>query len=134
MHKHEENMRLFFWIPERKIFGFLPNISFALSLDIIGCSTFPVHTYVLKTRACLDIHSRDLHAPLCGIFTPPSVNVARYVSLIWGKSPTNLDAQLTESNFQTRSSKRSGQHLPQAKAADAETAVQGCICSGARSS
>lgn len=39
--------------------------------------------------ACLKIHSRDLHSPLCGIFTPHSVNVARYVSLIWGKSPTN---------------------------------------------
>ena len=55
-------------------------------------------------RACLKIHSRHLHAPLCGIFGPNSVNVARYASLIGTKSPTKCDAQLTESNFQTRSS------------------------------
>ena len=55
-------------------------------------------------RACLKIHSRHLHAPLRGIFGPNSVNVARYASLIGTKSPTKWDAQLTESNFQTRSS------------------------------
>ena len=33
-------------------------------------------------RVCLKIHSRDLYAPLCGIFAPHSVNVARYASLI----------------------------------------------------
>uniref|UniRef100_UPI002E114E2D DUF6783 domain-containing protein n=1 Tax=Enterocloster hominis (ex Hitch et al. 2024) TaxID=1917870 RepID=UPI002E114E2D len=38
------------------------------------------------------------------MFGPNSVNVARYASLIGTKSPTKLDAQLTESNFQTRSS------------------------------
>ena len=53
------------------------------------------------SRACLKIHFRDLHAPLCGIFARHSVNVARYASL---KSPTNWDAHLMESNFQTRSS------------------------------
>ena len=52
--------------------------------------------------ACLKIHSRHLHAPLRGIFGPNSVNVARYASLIGTKSPTKWDAQLTESNFQTR--------------------------------
>ena len=59
-------------------------------------------------RACLKIHSRHLHAPLCGIFGPNSVNVARCASLIGTKSPTKCDAQLTESNFQTRSSPRLG--------------------------
>ncbi|RJW51915.1 hypothetical protein DXC92_03875 [Clostridiales bacterium TF09-2AC] len=51
----------------------------------------------------MKIHSRHLHAPLRGIFGPNSVNVARYASLIGTKSPTKCDAQLTESNFQTRS-------------------------------
>ncbi|MDY4530458.1 DUF6783 domain-containing protein [Enterocloster aldenensis] len=37
------------------------------------------------------------------MFGPNSVNVARYASLIVTKSPTKWDAQLTESNFQTRS-------------------------------
>ena len=58
-------------------------------------------------RACLKIHSRHLHAPLRGIFGPNSVNVARYASLIGTKSPTKWDAQLTESNFQTRSRRKS---------------------------
>ena len=61
-----------------------------------------------SARACLKIHSRHLHAPLCGIFGPNSVNVARCASLIGTKSPTKCDAQLTESNFQTRSSPRPG--------------------------
>ncbi|WP_431833893.1 DUF6783 domain-containing protein, partial [Blautia acetigignens] len=29
-------------------------------------------------RACSQNHSRNLHAPLCGIFHPNSVVVARY--------------------------------------------------------
>ena len=32
-------------------------------------------------------HSRHLHSPLCAIFAPHSVNVARYASLIQHKSP-----------------------------------------------
>lgn len=44
--------------------------------------------YSGAARACLKIHSRHLHAPLCGIFGPNSVNVARYASLIGTKSPT----------------------------------------------
>ena len=60
------------------------------------------------TRTCLKIHSCHLHAPLCGRFTPHSVNVAHYASLIRGKSPTNCDAHLTESNFQTRPKKKMG--------------------------
>ena len=55
-------------------------------------------------RVCLKIHSDNLHAPLCGIFPPNSVNVARYASLIRVKSSTKCDAQLAESNFQTHSS------------------------------
>ena len=50
-------------------------------------------------------HSRNLHAPLCGIFCPNSVAVARYGALIRTKSPTNCDAHLAESLFQTRSRK-----------------------------
>ena len=56
----------------------------------------------LKVRACLKNHSRNLHAPLCGIFYPNSVAVARYGALIRTKSPTNCDAHLAESLFQTR--------------------------------
>ena len=54
-------------------------------------------------KACLKIHSRQVHAPLCGIFGYHSVNAAHYTSLIRAKSPTNCDAHLTESNFKTRS-------------------------------
>ena len=56
------------------------------------------------SRACLKNHSRHLYAPLCVIFAPNSVNIARYASFIRHKSPTNCDAHLTESIFQTRSS------------------------------
>ncbi|MFR2135770.1 MAG: DUF6783 domain-containing protein [Lachnospiraceae bacterium] len=44
-----------------------------------------------------------MRAPLCGIFYPHSVAVARYAALIRIKSPTNWDSQLTKSLFQTRS-------------------------------
>ncbi len=44
-----------------------------------------------------------MYVPLCVIFAPNSVDVARYDSFIWHKSPTNCDAHLTESFFQTRS-------------------------------
>ena len=57
----------------------------------------------LKVRACLKNHSRNLHAPLCGIFYPNSVAVARYGAFIRTKSPTNCDAHLAESLFQIRS-------------------------------
>ncbi|RHR11844.1 hypothetical protein DWX49_17260 [Blautia sp. AF19-34] len=40
-------------------------------------------------RACLKNHFRKLQAPLCGIFYPHSVAVARYAALIRIKSPTN---------------------------------------------
>ncbi|RGF11016.1 hypothetical protein DW177_15420 [Blautia sp. AM16-16B] len=57
-------------------------------------------------RACLKNHFRNLQAPLCGIFYPHSVAVARYAALIRIKSPTNWDSQLTKSLFQTRSGAR----------------------------
>ena len=52
---------------------------------------------------CLKNHSSNLRVPLCGIFRPNSVVVARYDALIRTKSPTNCDAHLAESLFQTRS-------------------------------
>ncbi len=63
-------------------------------------------------RACLKNHSRNLHAPLCGIFCPNSVAVARYGALIRTKSPTNCDAHLAESLFQTRSKPKKGADFP----------------------
>ncbi len=66
----------------------------------------------LKVRACLKNHSRNLHAPLCGIFYPNSVAVARYGALIRTKSPTNCDAHLAESLFQTCSKPKKGADFP----------------------
>ncbi|WWR19189.1 DUF6783 domain-containing protein [Lachnospiraceae bacterium JLR.KK009] len=59
--------------------------------------------FFYRIRACLEIHSRHLHPLICGIFLPNSINVARYASFIWQKSPTNCRIHLSESNFQTRS-------------------------------
>ena len=53
----------------------------------------------MLSRACLKNHFRNLQAPLCGIFYPHSVAVARYAALIRIKSPTNWDSQLTKSFF-----------------------------------
>ena len=64
----------------------------------------------LPSRACLKNHFRNLQAPLCGIFYPYSVAVARYAALIRIKSPTNWDSQLTKSLFQTRSSTKFNIH------------------------
>ena len=64
---------------------------------------------VLRARACLKKHSRNLHAPLCGIFCPNSVAVARYGAFIRTKSSTNCNAHHAESFFQTRS--RSAYHM-----------------------
>ncbi|WP_418884275.1 DUF6783 domain-containing protein [Blautia marasmi] len=41
-----------------------------------------------------------MHAPLCGIFAPNSVNLARCASLIGVRSPTKRGAHLAENNFQ----------------------------------
>ena len=66
-------------------------------------SQFVEMIFQTRSRACLKNHFRNLHAPLCGIFYPHSVAVARYAALIRIKSPTNWDSQLTKSLFQTRS-------------------------------
>ncbi len=58
-----------------------------------------------STRACLKNHSCHLHSPLCVRFAPNSGYIARYAPFIWRKSPTNCEIDLTESIFQTRSSK-----------------------------
>ena len=50
-----------------------------------------------------DVPGSSVHATLCGIFHPNSVAVARYGALIRAKYPTNCDAHLAESLFQTRS-------------------------------
>ena len=54
-------------------------------------------------RACLKKAFRELRVPVCGIFYLHSVDVARYAALIQATSPTNCDAHLAESLFQTRS-------------------------------
>ncbi|MCI8282664.1 MAG: MBOAT family protein [Lachnospiraceae bacterium] len=69
-----------------------------------------IETGIRRIRACLKIHSHRLHSPLCGIFAPTSVNVARYASLIWHKSPTNCEIHPVESNFQTRPGKHNIQN------------------------
>ena len=66
---------------------------------------------ILGVRACLKNHSRNLHAPLCGIFCSNSVAVARYDALIRAKSPTNCDIHLAESIFQTRSRMNKGKDI-----------------------
>ena len=48
------------------------------------------------TGARLKNHSRNLYAPLCGMFRPNSVAVACYDALIRTKSPTNCDVHLAE--------------------------------------
>ena len=75
------------------------NITFIL----LKVKVWNIISYFFHIRACLKNHSRNLHAPLCGIFCPNSVAVARYGALIRAKSPTNCDAHLAESLFQTRS-------------------------------
>jgi len=44
-------------------------------------------------------HSHNMYAPLCGIFCPNSVVIARYDALLRTKSPTNCDAHLAEVLF-----------------------------------
>ena len=68
----------------------------------------PISFSPICHRVCLKNHPRNLHAPLCGIFHPNSVAVARYGALIRAKYPTNCDAHLAESLFQTRSSAKYG--------------------------
>ena len=61
------------------------------------------YSYNLRTRVCLKNHSYNLYTLICGIFCPHSVDVARYAALIRTKSPTNYDAHIAESIFQTHS-------------------------------
>ena len=69
---------------------------------------------VIRTR--LSVHGIEAissvdefwNPPLCGSFHPNSVAVARYGALIRAKSPTNCDAHLAESLFQTRSRTKTG--------------------------
>ena len=63
----------------------------------LALGDFPLFLY---TKVCLKKHSCNLHAPLCGIFRPNSVVVARYGAFIRAKSPTNCDVHLAESLFQ----------------------------------
>ncbi|WP_334291469.1 DUF6783 domain-containing protein [Lacrimispora indolis] len=55
----------------------------------------------LGPRACLKNHCPNLHAPLCGIFTPDSVGAAYCAAFIWSKSPTKRNVKLGTSIFQT---------------------------------
>ena len=71
----------------------------------------PISFSSICHRVCLKNHSRNLHAPLCGIFHPNSVAVARYGALIRAKYPTNCDAHLAESLFQTHSNVTSIPHI-----------------------
>ena len=62
------------------------------------CIVFDLAMVVISSRlarVCLKTHSRHLQAPLCGRSGPLSVSVARYAFLIWARSSTNCDLQLT---------------------------------------
>ena len=72
-------------------------------LHYIENTTQEVADSCTSPRACLKNYSCNLHVPICGIFCLHSVDVARYAALIQAKSPTNCNAHLAESIFQTRS-------------------------------
>ena len=59
--------------------------------------------YILFLECVWKIIPAICTPPLCGIFYPNSVAVARYGALIRAKYTTNCDAHLAESLFQTRS-------------------------------
>ena len=80
-------------------------------------------------RACLKNYFRNLQAPLCGIFYPHSVAVARYAALIRIKSPTNWDSQLTKSLFQTRSN-ADERSMKKCKIRSNYSACSNCECTG----
>ena len=77
--------------------GSLPFSVIANTCLIIDCE------FTTEPRVCLKNHSRNLHAPICSIFYLHSVDVARYVALFQEKFPTNCNAHLAESIFQTHS-------------------------------
>ena len=75
-------------------------------IDQAGCEKLKVwvkKSVVGYVRSCLKQRSRNLRAPLCSIFHPNSVTVARYSALIRVKTPTNCDEHFAESLFQTGS-------------------------------
>ena len=64
--------------------------SFLKNSPLLLTCLFVFFIFTLESpRACLKNHFRNLQAPLCGIFYPHSVAVARYAALIRIKSPTN---------------------------------------------
>ena len=85
------------------IFAVRPLLLFHITSPAFLASIKKTFPQSARSRACLKNHSRNLHAPLCGRFHPNSFAVARYGALIQTKSPTNCDAHLAESLFQTRS-------------------------------
>ena len=75
-------------------------------IDQAGCEKLKVwvkKSVVGYVGLCLKQRSRNLRAPLCSIFHPNSVTVARYGALIRVKTPTNCDEHFAESLFQTGS-------------------------------
>ena len=89
-------------------YNIIPSV-FAVLRGIYVCLHTVQHIFfcfqfISHLRACLKNHSSNLHAPICGIFCLHSVDVAHYAALIQAKSPTNCNAHLAESIFQTRSS------------------------------
>ncbi len=57
------------------------------------------YNYIGGARACLKIHSRHLHAPLCGIFGPNSLNVAHYAAFILGQISHEVERTATRKQF-----------------------------------
>ena len=92
---------------------FVPNSVVVARYDALIRDKFPTNydahlaesIFQTCSRACPQNHSRNLHAPLCGIFCPNSVAVARYGNLIRDKFPTNCDAHFAESIWRAHSKK-----------------------------
>ena len=75
-------------------------------IDQAGCEKLKVwvkKSVVCYVRSCLKQRSRNLRAPLCGIFHLNSVAVAGYGAIIRVKTPANFDEHFAESLFQTGS-------------------------------
>ncbi len=61
----------------------------------------------------MDMNAEIWRGCLSVIFAPNAVNVARYASLIWHKSPTKCGIHLPKSIFQTRSGDFGGRPVRQ---------------------
>ena len=94
---------VFGWFLDELNLIIVQNSNLQIPPMIAGDTITMVSAFLQRPRACLKNHSCNLHAPICGIFCLHSVDVARYAALIQAKSPTNCNAHLTESIFQTRS-------------------------------